>query len=55
MKNEPTKHFEEIFREHNDPSKTGQRFIIKKREQIKQEKESDYCLEEKNEEQRNYI
>jgi hypothetical protein len=55
MKNEPTRHFEEIFKNHNDPSRVGQRLMVKKREEVKQEKEFDYCLAEKNEEQRNYI
>jgi hypothetical protein len=53
-KNEPTRQFEEIWRQHNDPEKINERIIIKRREEIKQERETDYCLDEQNEERINF-
>ncbi len=50
-KNEPTRQFEEIWRNVNSPEKKDERLINKKREEIKQERETDYCLTEQNEEQ----
>jgi len=53
-KNEPTRQFEEIWRNANDPEKINERLIIKRREEIKQERETDYCLDEQNEERNNF-
>ena len=49
-KNEPTRQFEQIWNALTNPDKVNERIIKKKREEIKQERETDYCLTEKNEE-----
>jgi hypothetical protein len=50
-KNEPTRQFEQIWRDATNPEKINERLIKKRREEIKQERETDYCLTEQNEEQ----
>ena len=47
--NEPSRQFAEIWKEHNDPDKKEEFLMLKRREQIKEERLDDYCLN-KNEE-----
>ena len=47
---QPNRDVAEIFRSYNDPLKKEERLLVKRRETIKQERETDYCLTDKNEE-----
>lgn len=50
--NQPTRDFAEIFRMISDPLKKEEYLFKKRRESILEEKKNDYCLGEKNENQR---
>ena len=47
---QPNRDFAEIWKSLNDPLKKEERLLSKRREIIKQERETDYCLTDKNEE-----
>jgi hypothetical protein len=48
--NQPTRDMASIWKSISDPNKKEERLMVKRREQIKQERETDYCLTDKNEE-----
>lgn len=45
-KNKLTKQFVEIYKKYTDPIEIKRRRLLKQREEIAQEKKSDYCYEQ---------